>query len=170
MLRSGLCKACVRCSAACFGGGERRRSRCRRLRAALATAWSCCRRRAIGTRAAAAMLIPTVKWAQRSNCVYLTIDVQDSKGARVCFTRHACMCLRRLPHMHSSRPRPQGALRTPATRAATPSTTHTHGTHAQTPQSRRLSWATQRTARTATCSSGPWPAALTTTRSTRWTW
>lgn len=26
------------------------------------------------------VLIPTVKWAQRTNCVYLTIDVQDSKG------------------------------------------------------------------------------------------
>jgi len=26
------------------------------------------------------MLIPTVKWAQRPNVVYLTIDVQDTKG------------------------------------------------------------------------------------------
>jgi hypothetical protein len=26
------------------------------------------------------VLIPTVKWAQRPGVVYLTIDVQDSKG------------------------------------------------------------------------------------------
>jgi hypothetical protein len=26
------------------------------------------------------VLIPTVKWAQRASVVYLTIDVQDSKG------------------------------------------------------------------------------------------
>jgi hypothetical protein len=28
----------------------------------------------------AMVLIPTVKWAQRTGCVYLTIDVQDAKG------------------------------------------------------------------------------------------
>jgi hypothetical protein len=38
-------------------------------------------------------LLPTVKWAQRPNVVYLTVDVQDAKG--VCWRGRvgSCSCV-----------------------------------------------------------------------------
>lgn len=74
------------------------------------------------------VLIPTVKWAQRSSVVYLTIDVQDSKGAillRCCCTavpadhaaaaaaaRSGCRSRRHsTPHAQLPPPPPPPALR-----------------------------------------------------------